>query len=361
MNRRHFLKTSAACSILAASPLAVVEALAETEGGRWRVFEVSTRVEVLKPSGVTRVWLPTPLTMDTPFQKGLGNTWSAEGGTASFSVEPKYGAGIVTAEWAAGDKPTITLMSRVATRDIAVDPSGPAHAPPESPEVLKTFLEPTHLMPTDGIVRDTALDITRGAKGDADKARAIYEWIVDNTFRDPKTRGCGVGDIKFMLETRNLGGKCADLNALFVALARSVGIPARDAYGIRVADSNLGYKSLGKSGDISKAQHCRAEFYIAGHGWVPTDPADVRKVVLEEGGGKKLDDPMVVAARKRLFNSWEMNWVAYNFAHDVTLPAASRGRVGFFMYPQCDTAQSRLDSMDPDNFKYQITSKEIGV
>jgi hypothetical protein len=57
------------------------------------------------------------------------------------------------------------------------------------------------------------------------KARRIYEWIVDNTFRDPKTRGCGIGDIASMLKTGDLGGKCADLNALYVGLARAVGLP----------------------------------------------------------------------------------------------------------------------------------------
>ena len=56
---------------------------------------------------------------------------------------------------------------------------------------LEHFLRPTKLLPTDGIVKATATEITRGAKTDIEKARAIYEWIVDNTFRDPKTRGCG--------------------------------------------------------------------------------------------------------------------------------------------------------------------------
>lgn len=64
--------------------------------------------------------------------------------------------------------------------------------------------------------------------------------------------------IKAMLETGDLTGKCADLNALFVGLARASGRPARDVYGIRVADSRFGYKSLGKSGEITRAQHCRA-------------------------------------------------------------------------------------------------------
>jgi hypothetical protein len=28
------------------------------------------------------------------------------------------------------------------------------------------------------------------------------------------------------------------------------------------------------------------------------------------------------------------------------------------MYPQAETSEGRLDSLDPDNFKYEITSKE---
>ena len=55
----------------------------------------------------------------------------------------------------------------------------------------------------------------------------IYDWVVVSTYREPKVRGCGVGDIKTMLETNNMGGKCADLNGLFVGLCRASGIPAR--------------------------------------------------------------------------------------------------------------------------------------
>lgn len=360
MDRRAFIRTSAALSAAAALPGGLASARAAAEPGKWRTFEVTTRVEVIKPSGVTRVWLPTPLTAETAYQRALGNNWSAEGGKVSFGADPKYGAGIVSAEWPSGQMPVITLGSRFSTRDIAVDLSAPGGAPAESPAVLKKYLEPTQLLPTDGIVKDTADKIVKGAGSDVEKARALYEWVVDNTHRDPKTRGCGIGDIRAMLETGNLGGKCADLNALFVGLARAVGIPARDVYGIRVVKSELGYKSLGANTEnITKAQHCRAEFYAPGHGWVPVDPADVRKVILEEGGGKQPDDPMVVAARKRLFGSWEMNWLGYNYAHDLLLPGATRGEVGFFMYPQCETAGGRLDSLDPDNFKYQITAKEV--
>ena len=164
-----------------------------------------------------------------------------------------------------------------------------------------------------------------------------------------------------MLESKDLSGKCADLNSLYVGLARSSGLPARDVYGIRVAKSALGYKSLGaSSGNITKAQHCRAEVYIDGYGWIPVDPADVRKVVLEEPpGNRPLDDEMVKRARARLFGAWEMNWMAYNFAHDVALPGSAGAPIGFLMYPQAETSDGRLDSLAPDNFKYEITSTEI--
>jgi len=268
--------------------------------------------------------------------------------------------GIIAAEFPSGVAPILTLTNRIATKNYAVDFSAPGKAPKDNRADLEFFLQPTKLLPTDGIVKATATQITTGAKTDVEKARAIYEWIVESTFRDPKTRGCGTGDIRFMLESGNLGGKCADLNALYVGLARSAGLPARDVYGIRVGKSELGYESLGASSEnVSKSQHCRAQVYLNDYGWVPVDPADVRKVVLEEPpGNRPLDDEMVKSARERLFGSWEMNWMAYNFAHDVALPGSKGAPVGFLMYPQAETAEGRLDSLDPTNFKYEITSKE---
>ncbi len=269
--------------------------------------------------------------------------------------------GMIAAEFPTGVKPVVTLTSRVSTKNYAVDLSARGQVPPTNRAELEHYLRPTKFMPTDGIVKTTAAEITSGAKSDLDKARAIYEWIVDNTFRNPKTRGCGIGDIRFMLESRDLGGKCADLNSLYVGLARAAGLPARDVSGIRLAKSELGYKSLGASSEkITKSQHCRAEVYIGGYGWVPVDPADVRKVVLEEPpGNRPLNDEMVAKARKQLFGSWEMNWMAYNFAHDVPLPNSNGAPVSFLMYPQAETDGGRLDCLDPDNFKYEITSKAV--
>ena len=361
MNRRDFLQSGGILSVSLAFAKAGRLFSQVATADRWRTFEVTTRVEVLKPSGTTRIWVPAALLTETPFQKTIANTFNAEGGTAKL-LESKTGVlGIIAAEFPAGVRPVLTVTSRIATKNCAVDLTARGTAPKEGRAELEHFLRPTKLLPTDGIVKATASEITKGVKTDVEKARAIYEWIVENTFRNPKTRGCGVGDIRFMLESRNLGGKCADLNALYVGLARAASLPARDVYGIRVAKSEMGYKSLGASSEnVTKAQHCRAEVYLGDHGWVPVDPADVRKVVLEEPpGNRRLEDDMPKKARARLFGSWEMNWMAYNFAHDVALPGSNGAPVGFLMYPQAETTEGRLDSLDSDNFKYGITSREI--
>ena len=360
MNRRTFLYTGAVASASLALPRSM-RAFTTTDDGAWRTFEVITRVEVLNPSATTRVWLPAALLKERPYQKTLSNVFRAEGGTVEM-VEVKDGDyGIVSATFPAGVPPILTLTSRVMTKDAGVDVTAPGRSPKAPASELQKFLQPTKMVPTDGVVRDQSASICLGVTGDVQKARAIYEWIVDNTFRDPKVRGCGIGDIKFMLESKNLGGKCADLNALYVGLARAAGLPARDLYGLRVGPSRLGLKSLGlKSEDATKAQHCRAEVYCDGYGWIPVDPADVRKVVLEEPpGNRSLDDETVKQARARLFGAWEMNWMAYNSSHDVALPGSTLSPINYFMYPQAETGGARIDPLDAEKFKYEITSKEL--
>jgi transglutaminase-like putative cysteine protease len=360
MNRRDFLRSSGVMSAgLALSRFG----WSEERLSQWRTFDLTTRIEVLDAAGPTRVWVPAALTARTPYQRTERTTFTATGGHARLvDGGARDGLAIVSAVFPAGVKPVVSVTSRVATRDIAVDMGSP-HPAPVDPATLDYFRRATSLLPTGGIVKATADTITRQARTDSDKARAIYDWIVENTHREPTVRGCGIGDIRFMLESKDLAGKCADLNALFVGLARAAGLPARDVYGIRAAKSAYGYKSLGAGSEtVTKAQHCRAEVYLADHGWVPVDPADVRKVMLEEPpGNRPPGDDMVVRARQRLFGSWEMNWIAFNFAHDVALPGSTGAPLSFLMYPQAETDRGRIDCLDPDRFRYEITAHEVAL
>src|SRR5690242_16123623 len=157
MNRRDFLRSAGVVSAGFVFPeLGQVAEAVPSE--RWRTFEVKTRVEILKPSGKTRVWLPGALLGRTPFQRTLSNEFSAEGGRAKLVEGKADGLGIVAAEFPAGVRPVVTLTSRVETRDYAVDLSTSGTVSQAERKELEHFLRPTKLLPTNGIVKETATE-----------------------------------------------------------------------------------------------------------------------------------------------------------------------------------------------------------
>ena len=364
-SRRQFLAqcTAAAASAAAAPAFAQATPAArrfDPQPQGWRSFEVTTRVDLAPLQGATQVWIPLP-SLNTDWQRTLTHGF-ASNGQARIAEDGREGARMLVVAFTPGQsQPFAEVTSRVATQNRAVDWSRRTGAA-ESADTLHFYTRATALLPTDGIVRETALKATQGARTDVQKVRAIYDWVVANTYREPKVRGCGEGDIATLLETGDLGGKCADLNALFVGLCRAVGVPARDVYGLRLAPSAFGYKELGGNpASLKGAQHCRAEVWLAGHGWVAMDPADVAKVMRLETPAwiKTVQDPVVAPVNKALFGGWEGNWMAYNTAHDLQLPGARGEPLGFFMYPMAENDQGRFDPYAPDDFKYQITAREI--
>ena len=367
MDRRSFVKATSALSLSAAlpafaqTPTAAAARLFNPQSGDWRSFEVVHRVELLKPMGATKVWIPIPVVEDG-YQRNIVTKWTLSSGTGDRVLDAKYGAAILAVDLDGKEaKPVIEMNTQLQTQSRAIDWAKRGDATLSAADAAK-WTAATASMPTDGIVLQKALEATKGKTAEIDKVRALYDWTIANTYRRVETAGCGVGDVKAALETANFGGKCADINAIFVAMARSLGIPARDVYGVRIAPSVFGYKELGAgSANITKAQHCRAEVFLAGYGWVPMDPADVTKVQRLETADwvKTTQHPVVGPVNKALFGAWEGNWLAYNVAHDVALPGAKGPKLPFLMYPQAETSDGRLDPYDPDNFKYTITTKEI--
>lgn len=363
--RRALLKAAGGLALATGLPRTVLAAQEQERHfdprpGDWKSYEVVTKVSLQHASGPSTVWIPLP-SIDTDWQRSLSSNWTGNATKTHVQTDPHYGARFLVAEFDGRVPPALEVVSRVQTRDRAVDWKRQAPGT-ETAEDLRLWLQPTDLVPLNGIVRKTALTITKGARTDEEKVQRLYDWIVLNTFREPKVKGCGTGDIKTMLETGNFGGKCADLNGLFVGLARASGVPARDVYGIRVAPSAFGYKELGgKPAALQGAQHCRAEVYLKRHGWVAMDPADVAKVMRQETPDwiKDPDNPVVAPVKHALFGGWEGNWMGYNFAHDVRLPGFTAGKVGFLMYPQAQSGGEAYDPLAPDSFKYTITSRAI--
>jgi transglutaminase-like putative cysteine protease len=365
LSRRSLVKTASASLVLAGIPAVHAQQAARTfepKPAGWRTFEVTTTVQLRDPKGEATVWLPIP-SVETPWQRTQDSSWSGNGSNVRLGADGDTGARILIAKFAATTaQPTLVLTNVIQTQNRAVDWNDKAAPPAADPADLRRWIEPSTLITTDGIVRKVATQIVAGARGDQEKAQRIYDWVIASTYREPKTRGCGEGDIKAMLETGNLSGKCADINTLFVGLCRAAGVPARDIYGIRLVPSAFGYRELGGNpANLKGAQHCRAEVYLKAHGWVAMDPADVTKVMRQETTEwiKDASHPLVNPVRRALFGSWEGNWMAYNSTSDIALTDARRQKLGFFMYPHAQTSAGPRDPYDADSFAYQITAREI--
>jgi len=83
---------------------------------------------------------------------------------------------------------------------------------------------------------------------------------------DKSGTGWGRGDAVYACDVRT--GNCSDFHAYFIALARSINIPARFAIGATIpADKNEGK---------IEGYHCWAEFLADGQ-WVPVDISEAWK------------------------------------------------------------------------------------
>lgn len=377
MQRRDFLKTAALLSTAAAMTPVLASAKSSTielpsSEGRRR-FALMNTFDLKAPygsEGVVNLWIPLP--EDTAFQQVRKLDFNGTYQDAYISTNNAYGAKTLFATWPdAKGKMTLTVELVLETEDWEPVKRGELthYRTPTNlhyPADVALYLQPTKHMPIDGIVKQTAYKIVAGETEPLKKARLIYNWVSANMFRDNNVIGCGTGDVATILESGKLGGKCTDINSVFVALMRAVGIPAREMFGIRLGQaikmgqySKKAFGSVDDKGiaDVTGGQHCRAMFYLAGYGWLPADPADVTKMRLTEN--KEHSDPAVQAVNDYLFGNWEMNWVGFNYGRDFDLfPVAEQTPLNNFGYPYAEVDGDPVNYYEPKVFAYDYKSSE---
>ena len=321
----------------------------------WRTFEITTTVKPQGITGASSLWLPLPLNQDTLFQRTLAHSWSGNPGQSSMRRLPDGNLEVLHVEWSDGRDAQLEIRTVVTTADRHFDITKRT-IPPDREDILRRNLQQSSLIPNDGLAHQLAERIIGRIKDPVAQAKAIYDWVVDNTVYDPSLPGCGSGDVRKQLVRGEYGGRSADISGLFVSLCRSVGIPARCVYGIRVGPSRL-FRSLGLgSNDATRGQHVRAEFYSPGFGWIPVDPSDVRRAVALEALSER--DSRLQSLRKVLFGVWEMNWVAFNIGADVTLPGRQIP-MPFLLFPKLEASGGLRDGTDPAAFTYTIAARQI--
>src|SRR2546427_8365806 len=88
MNRRAFLATGAASAVVAGlARHGTAVGAAPPDAPKWRAFEVTTRAEIVNPTGGARAWLPFPLMPDTDYHKSQGQSWTGNATTTRIYRE----------------------------------------------------------------------------------------------------------------------------------------------------------------------------------------------------------------------------------------------------------------------------------
>jgi transglutaminase-like putative cysteine protease len=324
-----------------------------------RIFSIENSYDLDTNNQVAQLWVPLPLTSD--YQKVLNVSYEGDFDKAYISNDNPYNTKLLYAKWNKKSKSrklkvtfTVSMSEKSVNLSLA---SNSVNFPAEAQE----FLKGTAHTPISKTISNFVYTLVDKNDTPIQKSQKIFDWTITHMYRDEKVLGCGVGDATRILTEKLFGGKCTDVSSIFVALLRNAGIPAREVFGIRAGSSKIS-KSCGKSDEkgfanITGGQHCRAEFYIVGIGWVPADPADVTKVMKQE----KLDinDKKIQDLRKYFFGNWEMNWVAFNYARDFILnPKPAQYPLNMFGYPYAEMDDDVVDYYDAKNFSYKYTSQE---
>jgi transglutaminase-like putative cysteine protease len=204
---------------------------------------------------LVRVWLAWPAEWYS--QTGVTSVSSTPNPTSTWKDSKLGDSGVfweISNEPAAGSSFTITDKFEYTCSQISydVDPEKIGNFDKSSTDYI-LFTSPEKYLEADyEPIKDTAAELTKD-KSPYDAASSIYDWVVSNM--SYQSVG-GLKGAKFAFDNRY--GECGDYSALFVALCRAAGIPARPVVGRWATSSPADW-------------HVWAEFYVPSYGWVPTD------------------------------------------------------------------------------------------
>jgi transglutaminase-like putative cysteine protease len=219
-------------------------------------FEFIYRVKLPEIKGDARVWIPLAKTdaFQTVIEEELNIPMKWE------KVQDRDYANDICVIYPqpADSGKTVEVRYRVTRKEKASYSASSAEA--------ARYLRPETLVPINETFRTLAQKATEGKTDDLERAKALYDHVMGRMRYDKSGTRWGRGDAVYACDAHT--GNCTDFHAYFIALARSIGIPARFAIGATIpADKNEG---------SIEGYHCWAEVLADGH-WVPVDISEAWK------------------------------------------------------------------------------------
>ena len=286
------------------------EARSAPEPARVREVDFSYRTDLtgINPKAhAVEAWIPLP--RDDRFQQVSGVTLDSP---AHVEVVDQPTGGNRVAHLSATAPPSgsipVTIRFKVRRVEESADlEEAKANIPEPIGGAFASYLGPDRLVPIDGQIKLESAKVGDPDGSPYEQARAIYDYVIANMTYDKSGTGWGRGDAIYACDVRK--GNCTDFHSLFIAIARSRGIPARFTIGFP-----LGTQGAGKIAGY----HCWAEFYAGGQ-WVPVDASESWK------------HPDL---RQYYFGHLDADRVAFTMGRDLVLKPRQRGEpVNFLIYP----------------------------
>lgn len=196
------------------------------------------------------------------------------------------------------------------------------------------FRGPDRMVPLSGRIAQVSDKLGDETASPYQQAQIIYEYVVSVMSYDKSGTGWGRGDALYACDVRR--GNCTDFHSLFIALARSRGIPARFTIGFPI-----GAAKFGQAGQIP-GYHCWAEFYAGGE-WVPVDASEAWKNA---------------ARRAYYFGHLDAARVAFTMGRDLEMTPRQQGEpLNYLIYPYVEVDGKPLTK---DSIKNHFEYAEMG-
>jgi transglutaminase-like putative cysteine protease len=303
-----------------------------------RTFRFTYRFTVKDiPSGAkrVRVWVPVPQTDEHQTVRVLAVKAPAK---TRMTQDREYGNRMMYAEIQnpASDKAEFTLEYKVKRREYSRGDYAQLKRIDQKPSLVSAsmtrLIAPDTLIPTDGKIKQLALDVTASQSGAVAKAKAAYHYLFTNMRYDKAGSGWGRGDAVWACDAKR--GNCTDFHSPFIGMLRADRIPARFDIGFPLPEDK-------DKGDIP-GYHCWAEFYAHKTGWIPVDISEAWKA-------KQKQD--------YFFGSVDANRVQLSTGRDVVLSPKQDGpALNYFVYPYVEVDGKPYDKLDK-----QFSFEEIRV
>lgn len=298
----------------AAKPQRMEPADAYRVPGDTRTFEVTYVghvTDVPEDTKKLRVWLPVP--RDSEVQKITDLKVTGADGIR-MTEEPLHGNRMAYVEIPSpGTSVDLTMTFTCEREEDRVDLGKLATDGTETGPRPTSFLEPSRLVVVNDRIRKLADEQTAGREGTLEKARALYDYVLEHMSYDKSGVGWGNGDTIYACDVGK--GNCTDFHSLFLSLCRAEGIASGFEIGLY-----LPYER-GLNADVG-GYHCWAFFRIPGKTWVPVDISEADK------------NP---AKADYFFGGHTSNRVTLSVGRDLVLePAQAGDPLNYFLNPYAE-------------------------